>query len=727
VRPPARLRTRGGSDAFIDASYSADGKRILTSSEGEPADLWDPRNARRIATLEVDGGVGLGGAVFSGDGARVATTASRGRTQVWSAADGAAIGTVEMGESSALSIALNRDGTLVAAPLPRRGIGVWGVRSGRRLGSLGGRQRFYNVRFTVGGDLVAIGVGRRSSLRVSIWPTSRGRRVGTLDVRRRTDPVTALDVGRRAEPIISADGRRAFIASRGHPPRLVDVRTRRRLGKGIGHLHPLAIGTFTTDGRYLATADGRTATLWNAKTGGRRAEHRFSGTLQSAVPSVDGSKVVVVFNNGAMSLWEPGSDRGTPITRGRSRTRDAISSVAISPDGAQALTTGYPSQPGLWDLRDVGPAGVVLGGHDAPLSDLAVDGRGRIVATGATDGTVRVWERASGRELGSLAAGRGPVVRVAFDRDGGRLASGDADGTAAIWDVATRRRIAVVHARAELTDVALDPGGRRIATADKAGTAVITPVEGGRPPTVIHASPRRLLSVRFSPDGRTLLTASGRSARTWDAASGRPRERLKPGKKFRFDCCFVPYPGAFFSPDGRRIAMIGTDGGLRLWDEQGSLLRELQADDHQIINHAAFSRDSSLIAAGGDDNAVHLIDGRTGTDAGRLQAPGAEIARVGFSPDGTKVAGLAAGGLTRVWDVASRKHLALLQGRAPADFYLAEFSPDGKQIITSDGASRVVLHPCLVCLSPAEMVPVAKAAAHGPLTASQRRTFLHER
>jgi WD40 repeat protein len=362
------------------------------------------------------------------------------------------------------------------------------------------------------------------------------------------------------------------------------------------------------------------------------------------------------------------------------------------------------------------------------LNDAAVAAHGQAIAAGDKRGNVRFWDRVTGRKLGSVRAGRRAVKRVAFDATGRRLVSADADGTVAVWDAATQQRVATFHDGRAPADAALDPGGNRVATAGKTGTAVVRPVQGGGRRIASHASPLALLSVQFSPDGRRLLTASGRSARIWDADGGRLLERLDATKKFHFDCCFVPYPGAAFSPDGRRVAMVGTDGGLRVWDGQGALVREMQASGHQIINHAAFSRDGALVAAGGDDNSVHLIDARTGATRGRLRAPpDTEIARVGFSPDGTKVAGIASDGLTRVWDVRSGARLALLQSRAPFDFYRAEFSPDGRQIITSDGDTGIAVVPCLVCLSPQDMVALATGAAHRRLNAQERRVFLHAR
>jgi WD40 repeat protein len=62
---------------------------------------------------------------------------------------------------------------------------------------------------------------------------------------------------------------------------------------------------------------------------------------------------------------------------------------------------------------------------------------GRLIASGAVDGTIRLWEVASGRLLTTLMSHTGIVYGVTLSGDGQRLASGGDDGWIKIWDVET--------------------------------------------------------------------------------------------------------------------------------------------------------------------------------------------------------------------------------------------------------------------------------------------------
>ena len=67
---------------------------------------------------------------------------------------------------------------------------------------------------------------------------------------------------------------------------------------------------------------------------------------------------------------------------------------------------------------------------------------GKTLASGSADGTVRLWDVATRRQIGSPLTGHtGAVSSVAFSPDGKTLASGSTDGTVRLWDVATRHPI----------------------------------------------------------------------------------------------------------------------------------------------------------------------------------------------------------------------------------------------------------------------------------------------
>ena len=154
---------------------------------------------------------------------------------------------------------------------------------------------------------------------------------------------------------------------------------------------------------------------------------------------------------------------------------------------------------------------------------------------------------------------------VAFSQNGKKLATDDGKGSIRLWDIATARQI------------------------------------GHRPPE--RGPPDEIISMAFSPDGKTLATDDDfpGPVRLWDVATGR-----QVGHGFGSDS-----PGAAseaFSPDGKILA-IGTYGGsVQLWDiataqQIGSL------DTHSgQVDSVAFSPDGKTLATGDDSGAARLWD-----------------------------------------------------------------------------------------------------------------------
>jgi hypothetical protein len=109
-----------------------------------------------------------------------------------------------------------------------------------------------------------------------------------------------------------------------------------------------------------------------------------------------------------------------------------------------------------------------LVGHQGPVQSTAFSRRGDLLASGSSDGTVRLWKTATGEELRSFEGHQGVVQRVAFADDGKLIVSLGTDNCVLVWDAASRQLAAALPGARKLdaswADLASDDG----ATAFKA-------------------------------------------------------------------------------------------------------------------------------------------------------------------------------------------------------------------------------------------------------------------
>jgi WD40 repeat protein len=259
---------------------------------------------------------------------------------------------------------------------------------------------------------------------------------------------------------------------------------------------------------------------------------------------------------------------------------------------------------------------------------VAFSPNGKYVLTGSNQGTIRLWEAETGREVRGFDGHTGVINSVAFSHDGKYMISASTDATARLWKVETGAEVRrFVGTSDEVLSAAISPDGQYVLIAD--GYARLFRVDTGKEERRLEAYNSVVTSVAFSPDGKHILMGSTDSdlgeiaaVELWDVKSGQQRLMLKGFSAAGPDSISVA-----FSPDGKYLLAGSNDGAARLWDSNtGHEIRRFQTGS---VNSVAFSADGQHILIAGDSKSILCA---TGSEKPLYRFPPARA--VAFSPNG---------------------------------------------------------------------------------------------
>jgi WD40 repeat protein len=283
----------------------------------------------------------------------------------------------------------------------------------------------------------------------------------------------------------------------------------------------------------------------------------------------------------------------------------------------------------------------------------------------------------------------GPIHVVAFCPDGVRFVTANQDGSIRLWETASGKEIRRYLKNDEggaAIAVAVSPDGKHLVSARAGEDATVWDLENGKELRSLIGHTGWVRALTFTADGRRILSASSdRTVRVWDVDSGHELQCLK-GHEADVNCVAVTRDGRFaVSGSGDYSGGIMHDPSVRVWDlAKGQAL--LKLEHPEAVDAITLSPDGKL-AVTVCDEFIYLWDIVTGKEVRHWQGyANQHFSAVAFSPDGRFVLSGTGmfGGPMQLWDVSNGQEVRRFK-KATAEAHSIAFSPDGRRVVSGHG------------------------------------------
>ena len=616
--PPADIRHRAAVGVL---AASPDGAMIASGDEDGLVIAWNLASGASAARFKFDRPIralsflaGGGGLAIATDGATVLALkslggqplgardpelarpiASYGRTSVTFGRDGRVVGR----RDKVWRTEVSADGSAVAYGADNGDLCVSNLATGRQTCGNLGKSTISAIAFDPDG---------RSILTASAYEPVLKLTVATLEETRRS-PLKGAEQAKSAA--ISPDGRFAAVGNRIGQIRVLDWRTGAERFELEGHIGSVNALAFLPDGRMLSAGEDGRVVVWDLEQGRAVAALGASSfgaghakALVSVALSVDGARAVTTSADRTVRTWDAASGEQLAVERVTSETAMA----RFLPGGRLAVI-----------------------GYDVSVRDLE---GGSPVALGLTGDSRRV------------VAWPTPAHAVVYDDDDDHYDVVNLDRTP---------KTVAIPAPRHPVDAVLTSDGVGLAILDREGS--VTLVNG------VTGLPIRQLMAEGGRDiimvGETLLVHAGVGLLRFDGRSG---AALPEGDSKA--CGGLRLYGRSLSggqASGPAAFVIWGAGDPCIFDAAGRLVTVLDGVQFRTAySAAALSADGGAVAIGLLDGGVVIADARSGAIRSRLEGHSGTITALAFSADGERLISGSEDRTARVWDARRGALLATL-------------------------------------------------------------------
>ncbi|RKU22168.1 hypothetical protein C6503_04165 [Candidatus Poribacteria bacterium] len=287
-----------------------------------------------------------------------------------------------------------------------------------------------------------------------------------FDISTRADYVTTLEghTNKVASVAFSPDGTTLASGAWDRTFKLWDVRTQQNIATFEGYRSDVSAVAFSTDGT-LAVGSNKLE-LWDIGTQQNIATFEEDNVSALAF-STDGTTLASGSSGGTIRLWDIGTQQNIATFKGH---ESAVTAMAFSTNGILASGGGDGDKTlKLWDVATLTNIATLGSGSRSAVSAAAFHGTTLAFGGGFSWINIEILDVATMTNIATFEGHRSNVFSIAYSPDGTLLASGSHDGTVRLWNVATGRNVATFKGAGEVLSVAFSPEGTIVAAGTSSG------------------------------------------------------------------------------------------------------------------------------------------------------------------------------------------------------------------------------------------------------------------
>ena len=375
---------------------------------------------------------------------------------------------------------------------------------------------------------------------------------------------------------------------------------------------------------------------------------------------------------------------------------EAVTAVAITPDGKKAISGSVDKTCILWDLVS-GKSIYLLNGHEGPITSVAMTPDGEKAVTASSDNTCIFWDLKKGQKIKTLFGHSHIVTAVAITPDGKLAISGSRDKTCILWDLHSKKVLKILEGHTEeVTTVAFINMGQNAISGSRDGTYIIWNLKSEKLVKSVTYSYMRHhfiipiswdFKIKITPNDKNAISSLNDSCIVWN---------FKKYKKIRTLKGLTPWVTAVdITSDGKKAICSIYNKTCFLWDLKNGQVINTLTGHTDTVKDVAITPDGKRAISGSRDKTCILWDLNACISPMPLIGHTDQITTISITPNGKWLITCSKDYSCIIWDLKTGRKIKTLMDNPSGYITSLSLAQDGKNVLvgTSD-YECIILNLC---------------------------------